>query len=570
LEGAFAEASAKRSGSAAGSPVASSSAARAPLAPDAATAGAARSADVEPLDEDPRSRKKWIAAAVIAAAVIAAGAVAFSMRSRAPAAHVPASPATAAAPHTPPAPAPVKEEAEQVPLVAGTLDSLLEKARSAMRQRRYTEPANDCALLYYRSALKVDPTSGEARDGMTRLAGLLNSRFKEAMSAGRYDQATEAIADLRIAAPGAAGLAAMQSRLLQAEIRTAITGSDVARATALVHEAQQSHAASPSQLAAWRAALAHDASAARTAHLADLFNQRIRAGRLAAPANDSAQYYLQELTTLAPHDPATESGARTLVAAFLAKARDAALAGHSSDADKWIADARGAGMTGGELSSYQRGIAAARAKAASADAGRLAALARARIQSGALTGPADDSAAYYLTQLEGVTGGKSAAHAIGLELASSLIARATAAAKSGQAAAMRSDLAVARQWGADPVLVAAVEQILAGPPKASAQAQRAAGSRIPAGYVPTRTRYVAPQYPEAALDARVSGSVTVEFTVDLDGRPRHVRVIKSKPRGVFDYAATSAVSRWRFAPPIINNVPTEIPTRTVIRFKAPK
>ncbi|MGH8229695.1 MAG: hypothetical protein ACREU3_17630, partial [Steroidobacteraceae bacterium] len=47
LEGAFAEASAKRSGSAAGSPVASSSAARAPLAPDAATAGAAPSADVE-------------------------------------------------------------------------------------------------------------------------------------------------------------------------------------------------------------------------------------------------------------------------------------------------------------------------------------------------------------------------------------------------------------------------------------------------------------------------------------------------------------------------------------------
>src|SRR5581483_5305168 len=52
-----------------------------------------------------------------------------------------------------------------MPLVNGTVDELLEKARLAMRERRYTEPNGDNALLYYRSAVKADPSNGEAGDG---------------------------------------------------------------------------------------------------------------------------------------------------------------------------------------------------------------------------------------------------------------------------------------------------------------------------------------------------------------------------------------------------------------------
>ena len=51
----------------------------------------------------------------------------------------------------------------------GNVDELLEKARVAMRERRYTEPANNSALLYYRSAAQVDPGNGEALDGLNRL-----------------------------------------------------------------------------------------------------------------------------------------------------------------------------------------------------------------------------------------------------------------------------------------------------------------------------------------------------------------------------------------------------------------
>ena len=42
-------------------------------------------------------------------------------------------------------------------IVAGQVDDLLEKARLAMRDRRYTAPTGDNALVYYRSALAADP-----------------------------------------------------------------------------------------------------------------------------------------------------------------------------------------------------------------------------------------------------------------------------------------------------------------------------------------------------------------------------------------------------------------------------
>src|SRR5262245_35343877 len=88
-----------------------------------------------------------------------------------------------------------------MPLVNGTVDELLEKARGAMRERRYTEPNGDNALLYYRSAAKADPSNGEAGDGLKRVAAVLSARFDESLAAGRYDEAVLALAHLKAATP---------------------------------------------------------------------------------------------------------------------------------------------------------------------------------------------------------------------------------------------------------------------------------------------------------------------------------------------------------------------------------
>lgn len=580
LEGALGDAAAKRGSARGGERAADSRAAFRPSVTSDAPPTATPAARPEALESRPSRSARPFAIAAVIVTLAAASAGVYIRRGRAPghsanraataSAPVAAAPAATAV-HAAPAPAakPSTSQGAAAPLVDGTLDTLLEKARHAMRDRRYMSPANDNALIYYRSALKADPSSGEARDGLTRLAQLAVSRFDAAVAAGRYDAAAAALADLRLAEPQDARLAGLEQTLLEGQIANAFATSNFDRASALVLQAEQSRAASVQQIAAWRAELARGKSAARIAHLAARLDASIKAGHLQQPPGTSARSELQRLEALAPGSPAAEQGARELVAACLSRARADALAGRGSDADRWIAAARGAGMTDAELSDYQRSLGEARTQAASQAADRLAQLTQARIESGALLAPAEDSADYYLTQLDKVQGRADAVHSLGLELSSSLIEQATAAARAGKVAAMRADLAAARRWGADPALIAAVRQIASGPADGTPSGANVA-PRIPSGYRPQRIRYVAPQYPQAALDAHESGSVTVEFTVDLDGRPRGIRVVQSKPRGVFDHAAVTAVSGWRFAPPIIDNVPMRIPTRTVIRFIAPR
>ncbi|HTW38832.1 MAG TPA: TonB family protein [Steroidobacteraceae bacterium] len=460
--------------------------------------------------------------------------------------------------------------AAAVPAAQGTLDELLEKARLAMRERRYTEPATNCALLYYRSALGVDPSNGEARDGMTRLAGLLGTRFDESVAAGHYDEAAEALAGLKVAAPQDSHLALRQGQLLKAEWAGALAADNTDRAAVILRQAEQSGALSSGELARWRLELARHQTDARGKHFADLLNERIREGKLLEPSGDSAQYYLQQLAQLAPQNPIAQHGARDFIAATLRKARDAALGGHSSDSDKWLAEARGAGMTAADLASYQHDVATARQRAATADSDRLAQLARTRIQDGHLTDPAEDSAIYYLNELKGSYGDSATVESIGRDFAARLLEQAARSARAGQLTEMSSELALAQHWGADPVLVQAVQQIATGRGTPMSGAAPATAPRLPPGFAPKRIRYQEPEYPQQALDEQISGSVEVGFTVDLEGRPRDVRVIASSPPRVFDRAALNAVSHWRYEPAIIDNVPTEVPWRLVIRFQAPQ
>jgi protein TonB len=58
-----------------------------------------------------------------------------------------------------------------------------------------------------------------------------------------------------------------------------------------------------------------------------------------------------------------------------------------------------------------------------------------------------------------------------------------------------------------------------------------------------------PAYPEAALRTGTEGWVRLEFTVNERGRVSDIVVVDADPPGVFDNAASSALSRWRFRPP---------------------
>src|SRR5262249_23945135 len=150
------------------------------------------------------------------------------------------------------------------------------KARLAMHERRFTEPAGDNALLYYRSAAAADATNGEAKDGLQRVAGVLAGRFDEAMAGARFDEAALTLANFRAAAPADARVGASEQRLSSAEVARAFADGTPDRAGALVRQAQQSGAVPADQIARWRADIARRQEDAKVQHLAGLVEDRIR------------------------------------------------------------------------------------------------------------------------------------------------------------------------------------------------------------------------------------------------------------------------------------------------------
>lgn len=78
---------------------------------------------------------------------------------------------------------------------------------------------------------------------------------------------------------------------------------------------------------------------------------------------------------------------------------------------------------------------------------------------------------------------------------------------------------------------------------------------------------VEPAYPQLARQRRIEGWVELEFTVDIDGAPRDIRVVESSPNAVFDIAATRALQRWRFEPARRGAQPEAARTRTRIQFR---
>ena len=455
-------------------------------------------------------------------------------------------------------------------IVAGQVDDLLEKARLAMRDRRYTAPTGDNALVYYRSAVAADPTNGEAKDGLRRVGDVLISRFNDALSGTHYSDAALALATLKLVEPSDSHLGPFQLQLSSAELSKAFADGNAGRAAALLHQAEESGAVPAAQLATWHAQLAHLQQIDKTQSLASLVLDRIRSDELTSPAGDSAQSYLGELRAAAPTAPATERAAGALVDALFAKARQNALAGDTSDEDRWLAAARANGASAADVATFQRQLTSAQAKAAHAKTEGLVSLVRERLSSGSLTSPGGDSAADYLQQLEAShpTGAAQAAAAQGRStLAGKLLVRARAEMRVGETAPAQADLAAATTWGASAAAVAAVQRLGAA---SQAQPQAATGPNLQALAAQLqRTRYVPPEYPDRALSNRIDGSVTVQYVVDKKGYTKDVQVIESVPKGVFDSAATEAIRRWRYRPAQYNGQPVEVPVRTRIRFELP-
>ncbi|HUL18852.1 MAG TPA: energy transducer TonB [Steroidobacteraceae bacterium] len=519
-------------------------------------------------EEDSGARSKLpLIAAVVAALAAAAGAYWYFAGGKGGAAPAPTpkaalAPAPAAvAAAAAPADAAAPEALADTSIVHGKVDELLEKARAAMHERRFTEPAGDNALLYYRSAAAADASNGEARDGLQRVAGVLAGRFEDALNGSRFEEAAQTLANFKAATPSDPRVPAFEQRLYAAEIARALADGNLDRAAALVRQAQASGSTPAEQLAKWRADIARRVDDAKVTRLAGLVEDRIREGRLTDP-DDSAKIYMAQLAAAAAASPITQRTQHDLGTAYLRKARDAALAKNSAEEERWLNEARGVGMKQADILGFQRDLSNARAKAAQAENDRTLQMARDRIHDGRLTDPAQDSAAYYLTQLQTSDPANAGLADAGHELSAKLLERARGAAAAGKP--VDADLALARRFGGDPKEIATVQQLASAPksPAALDPAVLAAGLK--------RLRAPPPDYPENAMNQHIAGSVMLTFTVDVKGEPRDIHVVEAQPPGVFDRAAITAIRRWRYAPTVINGTAVEVPVRTLVRFELPK
>jgi TonB family protein len=339
----------------------------------------------------------------------------------------------------------------------------------------------------------------------------------------------------------------------------ALADGNLERAATLVRQAQQSGSVAAEQLSRWRSDLARHQEDAKLQRLAALVEDRIRDSRL-TEADDGAKSYVQQLQSIAPANANTQRAVHALTAAYLKKARDATVAKNNADEERWLNEARGLGMKAADITAFQRELLGARQKAAQAEAERALQLTRVALRDGRLTDPAQESAAWYLGQLQSSDPGNAALADVSRELSGKLLERARAAVLAGKSG--DADVALAKRWGADPKDVLAVQQLAAPKSKGLDPAALAASLK--------RLRAPAPEYPATAVAQRIAGSVTVEYTVDTSGETRDVHVVEATPPGVFDQAAINAVKHWRYAPPLANGAAVEVPLRTRIRFELPK
>jgi protein TonB len=265
-------------------------------------------------------------------------------------------------------------------------------------------------------------------------------------------------------------------------------------------------------------------------------NARLDAGDLTAPSNDNARYYYELALSNDPGNATALQGLSVVASKLVFQARTEIDAGRFDAADILLADARRLDAGSSELASSSAALNSARDGAAQQQ--RAAAERVAAEQQAADTLAAEQAAQNEAAQTFAIEA--TAADALtddGIEVMTNTSAvedpvqSMTASVGTDDAATSAAAAAIAPQ---------AVEQ--------SQTIMPIAASAL------TRTKYVAPKYPRAALRRNLSGWVEVRFIVDLDGSVQNVSVVSSDPGVTFVNSAVTAVEKWEFEPIIENDI----------------
>jgi TonB family protein len=428
-----------------------------------------------------------------------------------------------------------------------SLDEVLEKARLAMDERRYIEPAKNNALEYFRQVLQLDPANGEATEGLKRLGGLLIARARTALDERRFDNALAELEAARSIDPNDqrlvevdARLDSMRAQTALAQIQATLAAQNFDRAQTLLESAQKDALLPPAQIAQLSKDLDSKRRSVTIGRLAASAEARLNSGRLVTPNDDSAKDAIQGLREAgAPADLIARLN-NDLNQKLLAAARDAATKGDQVAVQTAIAAARDNGVSAAALSAVQRDITAATQKQqrTNDDISRFAKAAQDRLANGALLQPAGDSAVSNAERLRLLDVRNPTTVQVVKDVRARLLVEARARISGGKATDATAFLDAAESLGGDSDLA----DLRAG----VASAQQAAATAASQPKLPPlkMTRPPRPKYPSSAKG--VEGWVRVEFYVTPEGRTERVRVLSSEPAGLFDAAAIVAMEGARF------------------------
>jgi protein TonB len=480
----------------------------------------------------------------IVVAVLAAAGGAYFFMSKGSSDAAPAAASTAAAPAGTPA-AGTSSAAASAP--AASLDEVLEKARLAMDERRYIEPARNNALEHFRTVLQIEPGNAEATEGLKRLGGLLIARARTALDERRFDNALAELEAARSIDPNDARLVEVDARLdtmraqtALAQIQATLAAQNFDRAQTLLDSAQKDALLPPAQIAQLSKELDSKRRSVTVGRLVASAESRLANGRLVTPNDESAKDAIKALREAGASPELISRLNNDLNQRLLSAAREAASKGDQGAMQAMLAAARENGVSAAALNATQREVTAAAQKQqrTNEDIARFAKAAQDRLASGNLLSPANDSAVSNAERLRLLDVRSPVTVQVVRDVRARLMSEARSRLSGGRAADAGPLLDAAESLGGDADL-GDLRAAVAGAQQVAATA--AAAPKLP----PLKmSRPPRPKYPASAKG--VEGWVRVEFYVTPEGRTERVRVLSSEPAGLFDAAAISAMEGARF------------------------
>jgi protein TonB len=512
------------------------------------------------------SRFPLVAVAGAFAIVVVAVAAYLFLRSSVPTPAKPAAAGSAAPQATQPA-----EEWTPAAAAEEKVDALISAAQIAMRDRHFIEPAEGSALSLYRSALLLAPDNGEAQQGLRRLSEILVGRVQSSLDDRQFEAALQALETVRSINPNDPRLAALDERIAKmrdelgpTEIEAAINAQNFDRAAQLIDQAARAKSISEPKLAQLREDLRRHHEDSDVSRILALLDARMDQDQLMEPANDSAVGYFVQARKAGAMVSDLQTRGRELVRRLTQAAHKAIDEHQLADADRITVVLRSLGTPPSTIAGLQHDIGAVRAQQVQkqSDQSRIVDLVKSRLAQGNVASPENDSALYYLGQLRGTDPQNPALPELTRAVQSQIFAQAGNAIDAVELAQADTLLQLASGLGSSPEADALAQRLRSAKAAMSGALADVAEASL------TRLRTLEIEYPPAALQKKIQGTVELGYVVTSKGAVSDIKVLDANPAGIFEAAATKAISRLRYKPTVDGHGrPIAVSTKMLVIFR---